>query len=620
MSFLAGVLSKESFKFKDETLLGIANQLLLNKSEKLVSIREEKYITLGSDKGFVYRSNNFFVIMSVSGSILRFNGLGQSQFEPEDLIKAYKTYGADKFFNMIEGDYIIAFYEIKTNEVVVARDRLGVYPCFVYNDNKIFSFSTRPRFLFKSFFDVVRPRDEFVKLYAGSHYRFFENEQVKTPFSNIEQIPQAHYLIFKNNHYSFKRYWELPDHQDFDCSLEEMAFTYQQILKKAVKKRLELVNKASFTLSGGMDSSSVLALARQLTSEKQHAFSTTHSDKLYDESDEIKSMLKDNVTNWHQVRIDNPNIPSTVDEIISVTDYPIPTVTWMSHYLLTKNVASLGFDSIFGGLGGDECNAGEFEHFFFYFADLKKNGFEDRLNSEVKGWQFHHDHPIYKKNWEVLELYFKKVIDFNVSGRILPDTERLFSYANALYEESESFKNFKPIFDHPFKSYLKNRVYQDLTRETIPCCLRSEYFNSAHFSLKSFSPFLDHEVIEFAFKVPLKFKYQGGVTKFLLREAMKGILPEETRTRVKKTGWNAPAHVWFSGEGREMLLDLIHSAKFKNRHIYNIKTVNNLILEHDKIVSTKNIKENHMMFFWQLLNLELWLTNLENEKTGLLVE
>ena len=109
------------------------------------------------------------------------------------------------------------------------------------------------------------------------------------------------------------------------------------------------------------------------------------------------------------------------------------------------------------------------------------------------------------------------------------------------------------------------------------------------------------------FRVPGRYKIRDGVTKQLLREATKGIVPEETRTRIKKTGWNAPAHVWFSRENGEPLLDLIHSQTFRERGIYNITEVVRLVKDHQRIIESQEPIENHMMFLWQLMNLELWL-------------
>jgi len=117
--------------------------------------------------------------------------------------------------------------------------------------------------------------------------------------------------------------------------------------------------------------------------------------------------------------------------------------------------------------------------------------------------------------------------------------------------------------------------------------------------------------LEFMFRVPGDLKIRDGVTKILLREAMDGVLPYETRGRIKKTGWNAPAHMWFSGKGLEELKDMVHSQQFRQRGIYNIDEVDKIIVEHAEIVETGVVKENHMMFLWQMVNLELWMQSIQ---------
>jgi asparagine synthase (glutamine-hydrolysing) len=108
------------------------------------------------------------------------------------------------------------------------------------------------------------------------------------------------------------------------------------------------------------------------------------------------------------------------------------------------------------------------------------------------------------------------------------------------------------------------------------------------------------------FRVPGELKIADGVTKRLLRLAMRGVLPEATRTRIKKTGWNAPADQWFAGPGADAVLELL-SGDFRAASLYDTVQVRRLLREHDEIVSSGRAAENHMMFFWQLVNLELWL-------------
>ena len=95
---------------------------------------------------------------------------------------------------------------------------------------------------------------------------------------------------------------------------------------------------------------------------------------------------------------------------------------------------------------------------------------------------------------------------------------------------------------------------------------------------------------------------------------MRGILPEETRTRIAKTGWNAPAHLWFSGRALDDVSDLVHSRAFRERGIYDVPVVLRLIEEHRAIVASAEPRENHMMFLWQLLNLELWFREVVDQR------
>jgi asparagine synthase (glutamine-hydrolysing) len=433
---------------------------------------------------------------------------------------------------------------------------------------------------------------------------------MNSPYAAIAQLPAASILRWKNGHISSWPYWQLIESPDLDGSEEELAEHYRYLLFDAVKKRLARAERPAFTLSGGLDSSSVLASAVKMTGQKQAAFSSVYSDKTYDETDEIRSMLEATVTQWRGVNVDHPDVFALVTKMVQAHDEPVATATWLSHYVLCQAVQAHGFGSLFGGLGGDELNAGEYEYYLFHFADLRRAGKEEMFANEVRLWALHHDHPIYRKNLQVVEERFARQVDFSHPGRCLPDPTRLQRYFHALNPDYFALQSFTPIMEHPFRSYLKNRTYQDLTRETAPCCLRAEDRQTATFGLGNFLPFFDHRLVELMFHVRGDYKIRDGVTKHLLRLAMQGILPEETRTRIKKTGWNAPAHHWFAESCREPLLDLIHSRTFRRRGIYNPSVVETLLDEHLEIVSTGQQRENHMMFFWQLVNLELWLRSL----------
>jgi len=119
------------------------------------------------------------------------------------------------------------------------------------------------------------------------------------------------------------------------------------------------------------------------------------------------------------------------------------------------------------------------------------------------------------------------------------------------------------------------------------------------FSIENRLPFLDYRLAEFSFKLDNKYKIRDGLGKWLLREAMKGIMPDKVRLRKDKTGFNAPFDEWIRNENKKQLEDVISSKSFMNTEVYSINRVKDLFDEHMN-------GRNHYMFFWQYINLNLW--------------
>ena len=539
--------------------------------------------------------------------------------DAQALLALVERYGFESALQRLNGDFAVAVYDERERTLWLGRDRVGVKPMYYSRQPGFFAFGSRPMALLAAGVDKS-PNQRFVALFAGSHYRTFDNDPEASPYEHISQLPAGHALRYADGQAKLIRYWSLENQPDWDASEDELAERYRDLLLDSVSKRFKRAVSPAFTLSGGMDSSSVLASAVRMSGHKQLAYSTVYEDKTYDESDEIRSMLDTTVSEWRPVTIGQPRVFEQVEDLIAQHDEPIATATWLSHSILCRQASAAGIRGLFGGLGGDELNAGEYEYFLFHFADLRRAGKEDTLQEEIRHWVRYHDHPIYKKNAQVVENGFKRMVDFGTPGRCLPDAARIGRYAPALAPELSpgmlDVAGFTPVMDTIFDSYLKNRTYQDIFREAAPCCLRAEDRQTTAVGMDHFDPFYDYRLLEFMFRVPGTMKIRDGVTKTLLRKAMAGVLPEETRTRVAKTGWNAPAHVWFSGKGQEQLLDMVNSQAFRQRGVYNADEVLRLAAEHQEVISSGRAAENHMMFFWQLVNLETWLNWLDNLSVG----
>lgn len=565
----------------------------------------EAAIGVGGDNGSLAEDEG--VLVALDGRIYNAAELGDEADHAALIARLYRRHGFEGALRRLNGDFAVALYDPADGTLLLARDRFGVKPLYYARAPELFAFASQPRGLTGLLGVGAIPDRRFVAVFAASHYRYFDNEPERSPYAGVEQLPAAHMLTYRNGTIATARYWALEDAPELGGSEADIAEQYRDLLADAVAIRLAHTRRPAFTLSGGMDSSSVLASAVRASGTRQEVFSTVYADPTYDEREEIRPMLDATVKEWRPVMIGVPDVFGLVERMVAIHDEPVATATWLSHLVLLEEVAAGGFTDLFGGLGGDELNAGEYEYFFFHFADLRQAGRDDELAREIELWVRHHDHPVFRKSAGLVEEALPRLTDPSRPGVIRPDRARLERYAGLLNAEFFDLGAYEPRMEHPFRSYLKNRAYQDLFYETLPCCLRAQDRHGAALGVESIVPFLDHRLAELLFRVPGSMKIRSGVTKRVLRTAMTGILPEATRTRVKKTGWNAPAHVWFTGAGAEQVRDLVRSQSFRERGIYDIPAVERLIDEHETIVASGEPVENHMMFLWQLVNLELWL-------------
>ena len=519
----------------------------------------------------------------------------------------YANKGFPECLKNLQGDFALSLYDEFSSTLFLARDRLGVRPLYYVATSSWIAFSSQPLALTELPGVGREPDPIYLGLYAGCHYRTFDNDPHASPYKNIRQVPAGHWVRWCGGTLEVERYWGLSDEANLQGSEESLSKEYRKKILSAVQARLKEAKKPSFLLSGGMDSSSVLSSAVSITGRKQKAYSATYSDAAYDETGEIRTILDSKVSHWTNVRVGEQSVFETIRQMVRIHEEPVATATWLSHFEVCRRASQNGIGTFFTGLGGDELNAGEYEHFIFFFADLHRLGKKSLLRKEIASWQRHHDHPIFRKNRTIAMDLIRGRTDFARQGSVRPDRRLYLRYKQSVNQDIFDLTLFTPVLDRIFSDSLKNRSYQDIFRETAPCCLRAQDRNGWAFGLPHHNPFYDVELVEFMFRIPGTLKIRNGITKHLLRKAMKGILPESTRTRVRKTGWNAPAHLWFSGNNGNVLKEMVRSKVVRGAGIYRVAEVDRIIDEHNAIVSTGKQMENHMMFLWQLTNLCTWL-------------
>ena len=406
--------------------------------------------------------------IAIDGRILNANELSRdyktSGNDIDIILSLYSALGFVKAMQAICGDFAIALYDAEEDTFWLGRDRVGVKPLYYAPLKNGFGFSSQTRGLLALPDVYSKLNAGFVARFAGMHYRLFDNRPEESPFAHISQLPAGHVLqVEKGVIGKPERYWELRELPEWTESEEVLAKQYRELLTKVVGRRVNAVDKPAFTLSGGLDSSSVLCCAAEIQNKKQYAVSTVYLDKTYDERDEIQDVVDEKVSKWDPIEIPNDiDIFKMVEDLVRVHDEPVATATWLPHYILAESIAEKGFTALFGGLGGDELNAGEYEYFPMQFADLASQGRIEELEIEIAAWAHHHDHPIFKKNPKVAKELMARMADLNNPGVCLQDRQRMMRYSHVVNTDYFDLETFIPIMDTPFTSYLKNRTYQDL--------------------------------------------------------------------------------------------------------------------------------------------------------------
>lgn len=509
--------------------------------------------------------------------------------DTEVVLAAYLQWGR-QCFKRFNGMWALALYDTRSGELVLSRDRFGKKPLYYHRDARRIVFASEIKAILLHPAVERRPNLDKIADYAGRHYRYVDVDD-QSFFAGINQVPKSCCLVLDaRGEARTERYWRLsPDPAALAGAGEpELIEELRRLLDDAVRIRLRSDVPVGTMVSGGMDSTSITALAAR-RSGSIHAFSGVTGEGYFDESQYIDALVRHAGVRHDYVRPGAAGLVETLAEMLSFHDEPVCTVTWYCNYLITREVASYGIPVILTGHGGDELLAGYWDHYHYLFHDLRASGGDD--SAEVAAWRANHGRPMDEYHLS------KDYIAAMARDRQL-ELERFSQYMDCLAPEMRTRGRRVPL-EGPAPCELDRRLYLELLYETIPPSLRAEDRNMMAFSIENRVPMLDYRLAELCFNLPARMKMRGGLGKWLLREAMRGVLPEEVRTRKDKVGFNAPFDQWIREEYRGYLEDAVARNNWVNTEVYDRARLRQMLDEH-------LAGANHYMFFWQYLNLCVW--------------
>ncbi len=447
-----------------------------------------------------------------------------TQSDTEVVLNAYLHYGL-KCFEYFEGMWAIALFDEKQQHLVLSRDRFGEKPLFYWLNCGTLYFASEIKALVSLSGQVPEPDLNQVKRYLVNGYRSL-HKHASSYFHDIESLPPATFAVVTSAEKpDAKRYWHLSA-QTQEMSLENAIDGVRHHLNRSLDWRLRADVPVAFCLSGGIDSSILAGVAHQKNRDI-HAFSVIDKDERYNEETNIQATVKALGCQLHTTHTSTDRFLDRLADLVSYHDAPVSTISYYTHSFLSKAISDAGFKVAVSGTGADELFTGYFDHYSFWLAEMAdQSNLPKLLQDWEKGYGRFVRNPLLKD-----PLYFLDNPSFR--DHLYQNTELFSSFLTDAFSEKFVENNY-------VDSLLRNRMLNELRVEVVPIILAEDDLNSMQCSIENRSPYLDRQLVEFAYSIPTKHLISDGFAKHILRASGRGLIPDMVRLDRRKRGFNAP--------------------------------------------------------------------------------
>ena len=508
----------------------------------------------------------------------------RSNCDSEVVLYSYIEWGKE-CLNKFNGMFAFVIYDIEKKKLFAVRDRFGIKPFYYYTDENTFVFGSEISAVISSLEKKPVQNDNVIFDYI-IYNRTDQTEN--TFFKDVKKLQHGCFIEIVNNKIIKGKWYNLPDNLDkpFNGS-EEFA----ELLSSSIGLRLRSDVPVGVCLSGGLDSSAIVSLLLKDFNKKDiNTFSAIYEKEghKYDESKYIYE-YRDKLKNMFFTSPTSDSLMKDINNFVKAHNEP---VTSTSHYAQFKvmELAKSNVVVTLDGQGADEMLAGYHYFFGLFFKELLKKAKLFKLSSEMFNYIRNHR-----------DLYGIKTFLYFLAPSFLQTKARVMEkgYLTKSFYEGQSKDNV--IVDN---IYGANSLYEALINHfeyKLEHLLKWEDRNSMWYSLEARVPFLDYRLVEKTLSMDSSFKIKNGMTKYLLRDSMKNILPEKIRTRKDKIGFNTPEDEWFRTSVFENYInDILNSDSFRNRGYFDVKKTKELYKKHleKKINISRDI--------WKWINTELW--------------
>jgi asparagine synthase (glutamine-hydrolysing) len=524
--------------------------------------------------------------------------------DTETIVHLYEEYGA-RCVDHLNGMFAFAIWDCRRQELFISRDRLGIKPLFyAHEPGRRLLFASEIKSLLET--DVSREVD-----YLGLH-DYFSLFYVPTPrsaFKAIRKLPPAHWLRCRSDGtLEIERYWDVPFPQQ-PIERRPRAFYVERIrdlMRESVRRQLRSDVPLGVLLSGGLDSTSIVAFMSDVLDRPIKTFSIGFHEPSYNELPQAR-LVAEAFDTEHRELVVEPDLIQLIQEIILHFDEPFADYSAIPTYLVSQ-LARREVIVALSGDGGDEVFAGYQTHYAYRVANLYRllprflrdgviaplvrrlPASTDRISFDFMAKRFVTGaHLPFQQGH-----YWWKVI--------LNESEKQELYTGDFLHQvaRDSYEVFAPYFDAVRRAHPLNQLLYVDTKTFLldDCLVKTDRMSMAN-SLEVRVPLLDHELVEFMAGVPPALKSSGLNTKSLLRDVVRPLLPAAI-VQGKKRGFTPPLPVWLKRELREFVQDTLSPARIRDMGLLDPVVVTRILEDH-----FLGRRDNNRPI-WTLLCLVLW--------------
>jgi len=567
-----------------------------------------------SDQSIIAESTDVGVLLAMDGSILNCEDISrqcalskegtlENDNQAEVVLSAYIRQGVGAF-NRILGYASLVIVDTKKKKVFLVRDRLGVRPLYYYYHNGSLCFASEIKAILS--LNSVTPgvNHDAIVDYLTFQYSLGE----KTLFSGVKKIVPGCYLewnYLSTEPPAIKKYWKLHFEPDFDHADTYFIEKTRSLIEDSVRLNLLGVDSIGAYLSGGLDSSTVTSFVGRVGPvDGFHTFCGKYLESGdYDEAGYARCVA-DSVGSTHEeIVIIVEEFPDLIKQIIYLMDEPQAGPGVFGQYIVGREAANQVKVAL-SGEGGDEVFLGYAKYLIAYLEECLRGAILETANHKefvVTLQSIAGNLPLLRSYTGSLQMFWKQ-------GLFEQKEKRYFHLSNRLREveglvspdifsiEYNAYQAFIDLFTADgIKSHINMMSRFDILAGLQAVLQVDDRTSTAH-GMQNRPPLLDHRLVELVASVPPKMKFFGGKQKYLLRKAIKGVVPEKILARKDKMGFPVPLNEWFAGPLKDFVHDILLSKNAKERGIFTEKGLSEL-LKH---------QQPYGRVLWGALNLELW--------------